>query len=69
MERIEDCIDFIKSKPKPLAVYVFTNNDGLKDKMESEISAGSIVFNDAIIQVSSSVTIIFVYVSDLIRYY
>ncbi|XP_004486968.1 aldehyde dehydrogenase family 3 member F1-like [Cicer arietinum] len=50
LEKIEDGIKFIKSKPKPLAIYVFTKSKTLQRRMVSETSSGSIVFNDAIIQ-------------------
>ncbi|KAI3809510.1 hypothetical protein L1987_25487 [Smallanthus sonchifolius] len=46
---IEDSVDFIKTRPKPLAIYGFTNNENLQKKMISETSSGSITFNDAII--------------------
>lgn len=52
LERIEDSVEFIRARPKPLAVYGFTNNESLQKKMISETSSGSITFNDAIIQVS-----------------
>ncbi|KAK6164148.1 hypothetical protein DH2020_001012 [Rehmannia glutinosa] len=50
LEKIEDSIEFINSLPKALAIYAFTNNEGLKKKISSGTSSGSIVFNDAIIQ-------------------
>ncbi|KAL0459227.1 UNVERIFIED_CONTAM: Aldehyde dehydrogenase family 3 member F1 [Sesamum latifolium] len=50
LERIEDSIEFINSMPRPLAIYAFTNSEGLKKKLSSRTSSGSIVFNDAIIQ-------------------
>ncbi|KAK4492394.1 hypothetical protein RD792_003199 [Penstemon davidsonii] len=50
LEKIEDSIDFIKSRPRALAVYAFTNNEKLKKRLSSEVSSGSVVFNDAIIQ-------------------
>lgn len=50
LEKIEDSIDIINSMPKPLAIYGFTNNNGLKKKISTKTSSGSVVFNDAIIQ-------------------
>ncbi|CAA3031452.1 aldehyde dehydrogenase family 3 member F1-like [Olea europaea subsp. europaea] len=52
VEKIEDSIEFIKSRPRALAIYAFTNNETLKKKLASETSSGSVIFNDAIIQVS-----------------
>ncbi|KAH9789784.1 Aldehyde dehydrogenase family 3 member F1 [Citrus sinensis] len=50
LKRIEDSIDFINSRPKPLVIYAFTKNERLQRRMVSETSSGSIVFNDAVIQ-------------------
>ncbi|KAK7312436.1 hypothetical protein VNO77_36293 [Canavalia gladiata] len=50
LEKIEDSIKFISSRPKPLALYVFTKNQTLQRRMISETSSGSVTFNDAILQ-------------------
>ncbi|OIW08651.1 hypothetical protein TanjilG_03327 [Lupinus angustifolius] len=50
VEKIEDSIKFIRSRPKPLALYVFTKNQKLQRRMISETSSGSVTFNDAILQ-------------------
>ncbi|KAI4296918.1 hypothetical protein L6164_036835 [Bauhinia variegata] len=50
VEKIEDSIKFINSRPKPLALYVFTKNQSLQRRMISETSSGSVTFNDTIIQ-------------------
>ncbi|KAE8700265.1 Copper/zinc superoxide dismutase 1 [Hibiscus syriacus] len=50
LNRIEDGIDFINSRPKPLAIYAFTKNEVLRKRIVSETSSGSVVFNDAIIR-------------------
>ncbi|KAL8193266.1 hypothetical protein R6Q57_026847 [Mikania cordata] len=50
LETIEESVEFIRARPKPLAVYGFTNNENLQKKMISETSSGCITFNDAIIQ-------------------
>ncbi|KAL8244344.1 hypothetical protein R6Q59_010602 [Mikania micrantha] len=46
VEKIEDGIEFINSRAKPLAAYLFTNNKQLKEKFVSNISAGGVVIND-----------------------
>lgn len=51
LEKIDDCIEFIKSRPRPLTIYAFTKNEKLKRRLISETSSGSLTFNDAIIQV------------------
>ncbi|KAL6563928.1 hypothetical protein OROHE_005168 [Orobanche hederae] len=50
LENIEDSVEFINSLPRALALYAFTKNEGLKKKLSSGTTSGSIVFNDAIIQ-------------------
>lgn len=51
LEKIEDSVKFIKSRPKPLTVYAFTNNEKLKKMMISGTSSGSLIFNDTLVQV------------------
>ncbi|CAN6252545.1 unnamed protein product [Urochloa humidicola] len=50
VKKIEDSIKFLKSKPKPLAIYAFTRNEKLKNRIIEETSSGSVTFNDAIVQ-------------------
>uniref|UniRef100_M0ZW05 Aldehyde dehydrogenase n=1 Tax=Solanum tuberosum TaxID=4113 RepID=M0ZW05_SOLTU len=50
LNNIEESIQFINSRPKPLAIYAFTKNDSLKEKILQETSSGSLTFNDAMIQ-------------------
>ncbi|KAF9617956.1 hypothetical protein IFM89_039249 [Coptis chinensis] len=48
LKNIGDSIDFINSRPKPLALYVFTNNAALKTRMISETSSGCLYLIDTI---------------------
>ncbi|XP_016480390.2 aldehyde dehydrogenase family 3 member F1 [Nicotiana tabacum] len=50
LNNIEESIQFINSRPKPLAIYAFTKNDSLKEKILQETSSGSLTFNDAMVQ-------------------
>ncbi|XP_057854494.2 aldehyde dehydrogenase family 3 member F1 isoform X1 [Cryptomeria japonica] len=50
MKRIEDSIEFINSRPKPLAIYLFTNRENLRKRLLNETSSGSLVFNDTGVQ-------------------
>lgn len=52
VEKIEDSFEVIKSKPKPLAAYLFTNNEKLKTEFIKDISAGGMLINDTILHVS-----------------
>jgi len=51
---LNDAILKIKSRPKPLACYIFTNDDAIKNKLLKEISFGGGVVNDAMMHVSNS---------------
>ncbi|CAA7022126.1 unnamed protein product [Microthlaspi erraticum] len=47
---IQESVEFVRSRPKPLALYVFTKDDNLKTRILSETSSGSVTFNDVMIQ-------------------
>ena len=53
VNNIQESIEFINSKPKPLAIYAFTEDETFKGKILSETSSGSVIFNDTMIQVTS----------------
>ncbi|XP_024985345.1 aldehyde dehydrogenase family 3 member F1-like [Cynara cardunculus var. scolymus] len=50
LERIEESIEFIRARPKPLALYAFTKNGNFQKGLISETSSGSVMFNDVILQ-------------------
>lgn len=50
VEKIEDSIEFLKSRPKSLTIYAFIKDEKLQKKLVSETSSGSLVFNDTIVQ-------------------
>ena len=50
---IDEIIAQIKLKPKPLACYIFSNNNTFIKKTEKEISFGSGAINDAVMQISN----------------
>ncbi len=52
-ENIDDVIAQIKSKPRPLSCYIFSNNANFIKKIEKEISFGSGAINDAVMQISN----------------
>ena len=45
---------YIKSKPKPLALYIFTGSNKHKKKVLDEIQSGGVTINDTLIHLSSS---------------
>ncbi|KAG5079168.1 hypothetical protein JHK86_003233 [Glycine max] len=50
LDKIQESIEFINAKPKPLAIYAFTKDETFKRKILSETSSGSVVFNDTMVQ-------------------
>jgi acyl-CoA reductase-like NAD-dependent aldehyde dehydrogenase len=48
-EKIEEALAFIKSRPKPLALYLFTKDRSLQRRVIRDISSGSVVVNDVVI--------------------
>ncbi len=52
-KNIDEIITQIKLKPKPLACYIFSNNNAFIKKIEKEISFGSGAINDAVMQITN----------------
>lgn len=50
---MEDSFKIIQSKPKPLAAYLFTNDEQLKKNFVQNISSGGMLINDTILHVST----------------
>ncbi len=46
----DEVIHFINSKPKPLALYIFSTSRKFKESILSKTSAGSVVINDCVLQ-------------------
>ncbi|AAG30995.1 Aldehyde dehydrogenase family 3 member H1 [Arabidopsis thaliana] len=46
LNNLEESFDVIRSRPKPLAAYLFTHNKKLKERFAATVSAGGIVVND-----------------------
>lgn len=52
-EALDEAIDFIRSRPKPLALYIFSSNRKNIDKVHSLVSFGGGCINDAIMHIVS----------------
>ncbi|KAG6721454.1 hypothetical protein I3842_03G112400 [Carya illinoinensis] len=52
VENLEDSFEVINSKPKPLAAYLFTNDEQLKKDFVQKISSGGMLINDTILHVA-----------------
>ena len=48
-KNIEDEIQYIQSKPKPLALYIFSNNEEFQQKILSSTSSGGVTINGIVI--------------------
>lgn len=53
-ENLEQCINYIRSKPSPLALYLFTKNKKTKRKVLSTCSFGGGCINDTIIHLATT---------------
>ncbi|KAM7260424.1 hypothetical protein ACFE04_016165 [Oxalis oulophora] len=53
VDKIEESFGIVNAGTKPLAAYLFTNNDKLKEQFVSTISAGGLVVNDTTLAVST----------------
>lgn len=52
-EKIEEAIAFINARPKPLALYLFSSDKAVQDKVVAETSSGGVCINDTMMQLSS----------------
>jgi aldehyde dehydrogenase (NAD+) len=50
---LDEAISIIKSQPKPLALYLFTNDRSIKTKVTNELSFGGGAINDAIMHITN----------------
>jgi aldehyde dehydrogenase (NAD+) len=50
VDSINEAIAFVKSRPHPLALYVFTDDPALKQRFVDTTLSGSLVFNDTFMQ-------------------
>ena len=50
---LDEAIEFINSKPKPLALYIFSNNKKVQEKVLNETSSGGSCINDTIIHLTN----------------
>ena len=53
-EKLDDCIDFIRSRPKSLALYIFSENKMNQEKVLNSCSFGGGCINDTVIHLASS---------------
>jgi aldehyde dehydrogenase (NAD+) len=54
MQSLDDAIGFVNSRPKPLAVYLFTKTKSIRERVIKEVSAGGMVINHLLFQFSTN---------------
>ena len=47
---MEDAIYYLKSKPKPLSLYIFSENKAFCERVIDNLDAGSVCVNDCAVQ-------------------
>ena len=52
--KIEECIEYMASREKPLAAYLFTGSAEIKQYIQDNTTAGCLVINDTIIHFAST---------------
>jgi aldehyde dehydrogenase (NAD+) len=50
-DQLEEVITFINQNPKPLALYIFSNNKNIQENILNSTSSGGVCINDTIWQV------------------
>ena len=55
VSKIEDGFQVIRSKPKPLAAYLFTDNKVLQNRFVENVSAGGMGINETVLHVRENV--------------
>lgn len=53
-ETISDAVDFVKKRPKPLALYVFSNNKSVTDRILRQTSSGGAGLNEVLLHISTN---------------
>lgn len=54
VESVEDAIDFVRQRPKPLAVYLFTTSSVTREQVVRRVPAGGMVVNQLLLQVATA---------------
>jgi aldehyde dehydrogenase (NAD+) len=52
-ESVEECIQIINARPRPLALYIFTSDQATEDRIMNTVSFGGGAVNDTIAQLGN----------------
>ncbi|WP_312313870.1 aldehyde dehydrogenase family protein [Empedobacter brevis] len=50
-KEVNEVIEFIRLKEKPLAIYIFSSNKSFRNKIERQTSSGSVVVNETLVHI------------------
>lgn len=53
IESVDQAISFVNKREKPLALYIFSNNRQIQERIIRDTSSGAVMVNDCIIHISS----------------
>ncbi|MBF2076629.1 MAG: aldehyde dehydrogenase [Synechococcales cyanobacterium C42_A2020_086] len=53
-DTLDDAIAFVNARPKPLALYLFSRNRAIQERVLQETSSGGVCINDTIMQIAPS---------------
>ncbi len=53
-DRLDEAIEQINARPKPLALYIFSEDNGIQERVLRSTSSGGVCINDTVMQVSLS---------------
>src|SRR5690625_4691896 len=51
---VDDAIDFVNTRPKPLAAYLFTKTRAIREKVINRVPSGGMLVNHLVFQVSTA---------------
>ena len=50
-DSMEEALDYVRQRPRPLALYLFTYDKALQERVMTRTHAGSMAINEALLQV------------------
>ena len=54
VQSLDEAIDFVNSRPKPLAAYLFTKAKSIRERVIKEVPAGGMVVNHLLFQFATA---------------
>ena len=54
VDHLSEAIDFVTARPKPLALYLFSESDAAADRVQNETSSGGVCVNHTLLHITPS---------------